>query len=389
MKRSRYVLFSLSVFLMALSSVRAQTIQLSLSSEAGREYVLYFYHGQKTDSVLGGRIDAKGEAVLQIPQSYSGYKGAGTLAFKGGKGGGIEMIINNENFSLSANPQDGVSFKNSVENNYLINFFSGRTSPVSGNGLYASRYLKLMQYNEELKQKRTPVYQLRSYLRKELDVEALYTSAMWNDVISGTFELYSNKKDFGIDMTEVLKRTRDKAVFDALSDDLITICFQFGWEAAQDTIVSYLINSNRIKHPSGKVYAAFEQHKVRPGFKAPHLDVDGKKIAPKNVLLVFHETGCENCEIQMQELVKHYAEIKKKGYEIITVSSDLDEHIFESSSAPFPWKTKICDYEGFDGVNFKTYGIVGTPTMYLIDKDGVVKERSARLVDLNLLSVNK
>jgi peroxiredoxin len=123
--------------------------------------------------------------------------------------------------------------------------------------------------------------------------------------------------------------------------------------------------------------------KIKPGTKA--LPVTGhKKLS--NALLMFYESGCSNCALQLDEMKKHYPEIEKKGVRIITISADTSPEVFEYHSKDFPWTDKMCDFQGFDGPDFKTYGVVGTPTFYLIDKNGTITNRYARLDDTGLLN---
>jgi hypothetical protein len=85
------------------------------------------------------------------------------------------------------------------------------------------------------------------------------------------------------------------------------------------------------------------------------------------------------------QLRGNYSLIKAKGYDVISVSADLDKETTEKTSNVFPWKEKICDYKGFEGVNFENYGIVGTPTIFVTDKEGTITGRYARLADMGIM----
>ena len=375
----------IALFAASCSSVpQAQTISLHFPDNAGQEFALYLYQGQNMNLVASGQIDERGKAQIVLPDTHAGHAGVGLLSINDGESR-IQLIINNENFSIEANPETGIVFKKSPENNFMVDFFSNRNPTRVGANMYAPRYVALLKYQNDLAQSSDNLF-LRNYLRRRLDVEALYTSGLWNDIISGTFNLHRNRRDFGVDMVEVLRRTNDQVVFEALAEDLITICTQFGWETAQDEIVEFLINSERIQHPAGRLFFAFKQHRVRPGVKAPALIHNGKEIELRNTLLLFHESGCPNCEFQMQEVVRHYASIRAKGYEVISVSADFEEETFKRSIANFPWKTKLVDFQGYEGVNFVNYGIIGVPSMYLINADGIVIGRQARLQDFPVFS---
>jgi hypothetical protein len=59
--------------------------------------------------------------------------------------------------------------------------------------------------------------------------------------------------------------------------------------------------------------------------------------------------------------------------------NDKCKDVFEYTASGLPWSDKFCDFKGFDGENFRNYGIVGTPTFILTDDGGIVRGRYARL----------
>ena len=361
--------------------LQAQTISIHFPDFAGKEYALYLHQGQNHEQVASGQLNAQGRAQVVIPASFAGYAGIGVLRLDNGASN-IQLIINRENFSVEADGERGIVFRNSPENDFMVAHFSGQTPVQTSRNMYAPRFIALMNFQNELQQFANPI-SLRAHLRRNLDMEALFTSGLWNNVISGTFNLYHhNTRNFGVDMVEVLRRTNNQAVFEALAEDLITICTQFGWETAQDEIVEFLVNSQRIAQPTGRLYVAFLQHRVRAGVQAPAL-IDGRRtIEPRNTLLMFHETGCPNCERQMQIAIRNYQTIRERGFNVVSVSADLDEETHRRVSAPFPWTRILNDFEGFGGINFNNYGVVAIPTMYLINENGIVVGRFARLQDI-------
>ena len=57
---------------------------------------------------------------------------------------------------------------------------------------------------------------------------------------------------------------------------------------------------------------------------------------------------------------------------MFSIARDTDGKLFETTAAKLPWKNNYCDLKGFDGENFRNYLIVGTPTLFIIDKKGVI-----------------
>lgn len=88
----------------------------------------------------------------------------------------------------------------------------------------------------------------------------------------------------------------------------------------------------------------------------------------------------------MQQLPGNYEFLNKKGVKIIAISSDQNEQRFKNTSYNFPWKDTYCDYEGKQGINFKNYAVQGTPTIFLIDSEGIIKSKMASMGEiLNVL----
>jgi len=172
-------------------------------------------------------------------------------------------------------------------------------------------------------------------------------------------------------------------VYEQLAEALISICGTYGWDEQEEQLAYFLINEGRIKNPTGKLKQVMTLYKLAKGNKAPALSQG--KLPKSNTLLVFHESGCSSCVVQIQRIKENYALLKEKGYEVVSVSADIDLPIFEHTSENYPWKTKYCDGEGFAGKDFQNYGIIGTPTIFILNKKGIIQGRYARLEDTGIM----
>jgi peroxiredoxin len=406
-------------------------VELYFPNFAGSEYHFYLNKGTQNDTIESGTIGPSGRLDFILPEKDKEY--AGMVHFSLGQNGTLNFILNKENFSISnkdANFLENVVFTNSAENDFfrlqlrqqqalyrkadaiyrfqdayaddntlystmeteftrLQGLYDTVQKELAESNLYAAHYLRLIGFlngfgsrlyapgaNEERMQDAS------HFINDELDMDVLYSSGFWNHVISSTFELFADKKQFGEAMVNNLKRIRSQQVFEVLANDLITICEQYGWVDAENVIIPYLLESGKVTNPQGKLYLAFELDKIKAGTKA--LPIEGQKSL-SNTLLLFYESGCGNCVIQIGELKKYYSELQKKNVRIIAISADTDENVFEYHSKDFPWPDKLCDFKGFDGKNFRNYGVVATPTIYLVDKKGIITGRYARLEDTGLL----
>jgi peroxiredoxin len=217
------------------------------------------------------------------------------------------------------------------------------------------------------------------FINEDLNMDVLAESGYWNHAISATFGLFPDKKNFASAMVNNLKRTKSQQVFERLSNDLVTICEQYGWFDAEEIIVSYLQSSGRIINPRGKLLTAFKQNETKAGSVAIAIEgIDNLQ----NSLLIFYDSGCDHCQAQIETLKTHYAELQAKGIRVISIASDIDTTIFTNYADSFPWKDKLCDFQGFNGKNFVNYAVMGTPTLFMIDENGKIIGRYAMLNEI-------
>ena len=104
--------------------------------------------------------------------------------------------------------------------------------------------------------------------------------------------------------------------------------------------------------------------------------IKAAELQSKQTLLLFYKSGCGPCETTIETLKTNYTKLLAKGLKIIALSSDTDETEFKTTSATFPWQDTFCDLEGTNGVNFKNYAVIGTPTMYLLDSKGMIVKKT-------------
>jgi hypothetical protein len=194
-----------------------------------------------------------------------------------------------------------------------------------------------------------------------------------------------NKGLFIPDVIRLLGRIQSDEVYAGLAEKVIAACEKQNWHDQEVELAFFLLNDDRIKEPEGKIASLYTMLKIRKGGKAPALT---QGILPgKKTILAFYDSGCGLCTTQVNKLAELYPQLKRQGYEVISLSADSDKGAFDVYAGNFPWKGKYCDFEGFAGKDFLNYGIIGTPTFYLLDVKGIVQGRYARVEDI-LDSIN-
>ncbi|MBF0651965.1 redoxin domain-containing protein [Dysgonomonas sp. GY75] len=352
-------------------------------------------------------------------------------------GGGLSMIVaGGENFSVScteAQPsEENIIYKNTSENNYLntrykrqqdilgkidamrmatevykndadlLSIFNTELqkqervykllqAETASNPLYAARFAQVVDVTRGLPP--VPVSgpdeiagSLNDYVLDSLDIDALYTSGHWAGVLEQLMDWYSYKEEnraaFIPAMTRLARRASAEEIYAALCEKVIVFCEKKGWHDQELEFAFFLINDDRIREPEGKVASLYTLLKLRKGSKAPALS---RGAFPRGkVLLVFYESGCNACDNELQQLKGNYPLLREKGYEVVSISADKEEQIFRNTSAAFPWQARYCDFRGFSGTDFTNYGVMGTPTFYVIDGQGMIQGRYVRVEDIEM-----
>lgn len=111
---------------------------------------------------------------------------------------------------------------------------------------------------------------------------------------------------------------------------------------------------------------------------------DGRKIdllemKGKVVLLDFWATWCGPCVREIPTVKAAYEKLHPKGFEILGISFDEDKDALTSfvQKREMPW-AQYFDGEGWGNKYGKEFGISSIPTMWLVDKQGNLRDLNAR-----------
>ena len=137
-----------------------------------------------------------------------------------------------------------------------------------------------------------------------------------------------------------------------------------------------------VKEQARKLVAKFEAlgKPVDIKFKA----VDGREVdlaamKGKVVLIDFWATWCGPCVAELPHVLETYEKLHPKGFEIVGISFDQDKEALESfvKGKKMAWP-QFFDGEGWGNQFGKQFGINSIPAMWLVGKDGKLRELNAR-----------
>jgi len=274
---------------------------------------------------------------------------------------------------------------------------------------YNAKFLPIVNLVSGIAPKLTDDYQERArfvnqYITNELNYDDLFTSGHWTGIIQSwvqmQVQLIDNKETFSNDFDNISKRISDPKKYTDFVGKVTYFLTKFSKDSFIETIAPKVVSSGKITEYLGTLSV---YQKAMIGMKAPDLYItehlgkleehnhqrsvlqssDFVTLGMEKTLLIFYESGCGPCEALMQQLPGKYEILKKKGIDIIAIAADMGEQQFKNSSKDYPWKRTLCDFEGKQGVNFKNYAVMGTPTMFLVDKNGKIESKIASLSELD------
>jgi thioredoxin-related protein len=74
--------------------------------------------------------------------------------------------------------------------------------------------------------------------------------------------------------------------------------------------------------------------------------------------------------------------LKEQNIRVIAISADKTEQGFKKKLAYHQWQDNYCDFTGMSGEIFTNYGVLGVPTLILLDREGVVVGKTAMVDEL-------
>ncbi len=108
-------------------------------------------------------------------------------------------------------------------------------------------------------------------------------------------------------------------------------------------------------------------------------EIDLQKMKGKVVLVDFWATWCGPCVAEIPNVKATYEKLSPKGFEIVGISFDQDKSKLESfvKDKGLAWP-QYFDGKGWENKFGQEFGIRSIPTMWLVDKQGNLRDMNAR-----------
>lgn len=215
----------------------------------------------------------------------------------------------------------------------------------------------------------------RATVRDSADIALLHESALWEDCLSAWTMSYPDS-DARIEASQALADRVAQQWPELLKPLVHTLCKSLkngGDTRAATAVAAYPFGIDAAQN--GEIAHRLLTATLLPGTKAPALEgLPPSKDAPAATLLFFYESKCRSCQGMVWQLTAKYPALREKGVRVVSLSTDTNEREFAGYSDSFPWPDKLCDLRGFHSPNMTRYGVASTPTLYLIDGLGTVKD---------------
>jgi len=274
----------------------------------------------------------------------------------------------------------------------------------TNNSLYAARFGEIVDFtrgvaDQVYENREDHVSYFNDFVTHTMNFMDLYTSGHWGRVLDNWVMMNIRSKDgnagFEKRLNTALNRMDKDEILGSFVETVVPLLVQKGKDDLLPVIAAQLDKRpqamDELTDTTRRMISSFEILTGRKGpnlkFKAPFLTQTGKSdtdivletgsLNADYTILLFYKGSCALCEDALIVLANRYKWLKTKDVRVIAVSGDDSEQEFEKKRRYHQWPDNYCDFAGMAGTNFRNYAVMGIPTLYLLDKKGVVHKKSA------------
>lgn len=267
---------------------------------------------------------------------------------------------------------------------------------------FNAQFLPIVNLTKGIPHKLTDDYDLKAklvneFITGELNFNDLYVSGHWTGIIQSWVVLQINVVNdstlFVADFKKISDRIPSPTQYTDFVGKVTYYLTKYSKDAYVEAIAKTVLNSGKITEYLGSL-AVYKKAMV--GMQAPDIiltehigNVSDHKYQTKTVasntlvkkgfnysLLFFYESGCGPCQQTIEDLNANYTDLVADGISITAYAADTNQEDFNFTKETLAWKDNtFCDFKGMKGVNFTNYGVLGTPTMFIINKQGVIVKK--------------
>jgi len=306
-------------------------------------------------------------------------------------------------------PTEGLHRIISKEQKSLRKQFEKVQEDRTKTSLYAARFGEIVDFTKGVADK---VYEnpddhieyFNNFVTHTLHFEDLYTSGHWDQVLHSwlMINIRSAKDDIAFNdrLNSVLNRINPDDVLAAFAEKAVLLLVQTGKDDLLTRIALILEQHPGAKDGlSDRVQNMLASYKILTSTRAPDIvlqvpvrtptgfvnhDIllETDKLNADYTVLLFYQSDCPLCEDALIALSNGYKFLKDNNIRVIAISGDENEQAFGKKIPYHQWPDNYCDFTGMDGANFKNYAVLGIPTLYLLDSQGIVLEKTAMVDEL-------
>jgi len=153
---------------------------------------------------------------------------------------------------------------------------------------------------------------------------------------------------------------------------------------------SCTIDSDLVKQLES--YRAMKKGSIAPeiGFENFTYSYGTKQVQFKNLediktpytLVIFGASWCPKCSEEFPQIIQNYVKWRSNGIEVIYVSLDTEQAVFEQSLSKYPFLV-YCDFKKWESNVVQDYYVFGTPTMYVLNnkREILLRPNSVKQMD--------
>jgi len=103
-----------------------------------------------------------------------------------------------------------------------------------------------------------------------------------------------------------------------------------------------------------------------PGYKTEKTPQRLSDIKSLYTVVIFGASWCPQCPAELAQIVRSYPLWKAQNIEVVFVSLDENQNLFQSFATVFPF-ISVCDYKKWESPIVSKYHVFATPTIFLLD----------------------